>query len=230
MAERIFNLSGETLEIPRLVIPPSHVDVAELSRELAEISIPERVVLAEEVFAGRTALLSSFGKYAPVTLKQVTDVVPNIRVATIETGHENPRTLEIRDQYARDMEFELKIEKAKILPLPIDDEGEEFEEFKRQLKQVPLDRHITNLGLAAYYSGVMGWQNETRKNLPFAQLKKNGAIAIHPILDLSKEEADEYREAHNLVFDPNYFDVTKGFNPDGDSYQNQECGINGPDS
>ena len=88
-------LEAERLETSR---PPSSLDVAVLDARFSQLSAAGRLRhTIEDAFAGRVALVSSFGADSAVLLHMVAAVDPETPVVFVDTGHLFPETLTYRD-------------------------------------------------------------------------------------------------------------------------------------
>lgn len=190
-------------------------DFAQLEAEAAPA---ERIARAADLFAGRVVLASSFGPTAPILLKEVAEIAPEVPIVTIRHGHETPRTLELAAWAEQTLGLEVYIYEAPRLEAPPEDTPQ-FAEFQRRIKVEPFQRMLDDLRPLAYFSGRMRWQTVERSELPFVEDKGN-VVAINPIADLSVEAAATRLGNFGLPPHEDYFDPAKG------RRQNLECGLN----
>lgn len=204
-------MSPEILKQPNL-------DLGQVNNEFAELELADRVARANELFAGRIILPTTFGPTAPVMLEAVTKAIPDITVINIRHGHETERTLELAEYYRDELELDLRLYEAPRLTVP--KEGTpDFEEFQRKIKVEPFQRALDDLKPLAYFSGVMRWQTTERQSMPFVQ-NKGSVFAINPVLDLTEEDVSTFFERTGLPRNDDYFDPTKG------EKQKNECQLN----
>ena len=196
----------------------SEPQISALNSELEQLTPTERIARAHELFAGRLVLPNSFGPTAPVMLKLVTDVIPDIPVVTIRHGYETDKTLELADWYERELDLDLRVYESEFLPVPPDG-TEEFTDFQRRVKVEPFQRMLDELLPRAYFSGVMRWQPGNRADLPFVQ-DKGSVLAINPIVDLGPEAVADFFTQTGLPMNDDYFDPAKG------QEQKTECRLN----
>ncbi len=189
----------------------------QVSAQLAPLAARDRIAHAYELFGPDLILATSFGVTAGVMLRLATQVYPDIRVITVRHGYESRRTLQLADHYRTQLHLNLKIYEAPHLPIP-DENTPAFEDFKRQIKVEPFRKALAIEQPAAWLSGVMREETETRKSFDFA-MQKNGSLAIYPILDWSPTYAEEYCLAHGLPLNTDYYDPAKGLS------QKNECGL-----
>jgi phosphoadenosine phosphosulfate reductase len=196
----------------------SKADLEEANRKLAKLSPIERVNWAKRQFGESLILPSSFGPTSPVMLKLATAVVPDIPVVTISHGYETPKTIELRDWYKKQLGLNLYVHKAPSIAVPSED-SPDFQQFQRRVKAEPFQRLLHKFRPAAYFSGIMSWQNPQRRNLRFIE-GKGSVIAINPVLDMSQKNVDKFFLATGLPKNDDYYDPAKG------THQSRECGFN----
>lgn len=193
-------------------------EISALNSDFEQLLPTERIARAHELFAGQLVLPNSFGPTAPVMLKLVTDVIPDIPVVTIRHGYETDKTLELADWYEDEFGLDLRVYESELLPIPPDG-TEEFADFQRQVKVEPFQRMLDELLPRAYFSGVMRWQSGNRADLPFVQ-DKGSVLAINPIADLSEQAVADFFAQTGLPENDDYFDPAKG------QGQKTECQLN----
>jgi phosphoadenosine phosphosulfate reductase len=197
---------------------PHSIDWGSANRELAKLSPAERIRWAIDQFDKQIVLSTTFGPTAPALLKLATDILPNIPVVNVRHGYETSRTLELIDWYKDNLSLNSHTYRAPKLPVPAEDTPE-FEEFKRKTKVEPFQRMLNELRPAVYLSGVMRWQSAYRRDLAFIE-NKGSVIAINPVLDMTKQQVDEFFSRTGLPRNRDYYDPAKGVRQDG------ECGCN----
>lgn len=162
-------------------------------------------VMIEDVFAGRVALISSFGSESAVLLKMVADIEPSTPVIFLNTGKLFGETV----RYRRRLEKELGLTDIRdIKP----DEAELEAEDKNGLlwtrdldaccdlrKVRPLDRVLT--GFDGWITGRKRFQAETRTNLQ--AIEKDGTgVKINPLINWTQAELQAYVREQNLPVHP----------------------------
>ncbi len=155
-----------------------------------------RVMINEE-FAGKIALISSFGADSALLLSMVAEVNNNTPILFLETGKHFPETLE----YAQTITNHLNLKNVHWLrPNPqllarTDPEGNLWNIQPNRccwLRKVePLDRAVKELGLAALITGRKRYQSSERANLEKIELDDKGIFRINPLVYYSKEKQRE---------------------------------------
>lgn len=168
-------------------------------------------------------LTSSFAATSAYFLHIFSQLAPQQPVSFIDTGYHFPETLEYKDYLTR--LFNLKV---------VDIRAEEWKhafttkeqtwktdpDFCCSINKVePLDEVKGNYDIWA--SGLMRWQTEHRATLDIFEAR-NGIIKFYPLIDVTKEERDQYIREHNLPFHPL---VAKGYSSIGCSH----CTVPGED-
>lgn len=192
-------------------------DMQALNDALAPLPAAERIARAYDEFGDDLILTTSFGPTAGVMLRLTAMVAPSVRVITIRHGYESSRTLEIAQQFRRELDLDLRVYQAPPCVMP--EEGTPaFEEFKRRVKIEPFQRALAAERPRAWMSGVMRDETAQRRSFDYA-MYRDGLVVVYPILDWQETDAEEYCLAHGLPINRGYFDPTKGLN------QKQECGL-----
>lgn len=172
-----------------------------------------RVMIRKE-FAGRIALISSFGADAALLLALVAEADKDTPVVFLETHKHFPETLE----YAKDLSAQLELANVKWLtPDPeitrnIDPNGTLWETQPNRccwLRKVePLNRAVKELGIEALITGRKRYQTAERANMQTIELDDEGVFRINPIALWSKEQQADAVKARNL---PTHPLVAKGY-------------------
>jgi phosphoadenosine phosphosulfate reductase len=198
--------------------PIGAVDVEDLKQEFEPLSPAERIRRSAELFAGELIAVTSFKPTAPVMLKLIAEEAPDTPVHNIRHHHESLKTLELSTWYARKFCLNVHTRDTPVLPIPVEGSAA-FAEFQHQLKVEPFQEILDEWQPRAFLSGVMRWQSPERADLPIVQ-DKGAAIAINPVVDLSREAVEHFFAETGLPRDDNYVDPTKGRD------QKLECGLN----
>ncbi|HEY0522032.1 MAG TPA: phosphoadenylyl-sulfate reductase [Stellaceae bacterium] len=146
--------------------------------------------LIGQVFAGRIALVSSFGTEAAVLLALVASVDPEVPVIFLDTGKLFGETLRYRDRLAallglRDVRT-IRPDAARLRAE--DPDGTLWHRAPdsccRLRKVEPLERAVG--GFDAWISGRKRYQGGERSRLPAVEAR-DGRIKINPLADWSRE-------------------------------------------
>lgn len=177
-------------------------------------ALPLLRAMINDEFAGRIALISSFGADAALMLSLVAEVNRNTPVLFLETQKHFPETLD----YARDLSAKLGLASVHWLkPDPdmtarIDPMGDLWSTQPNRccwLRKVePLNRAVDQLGLAALITGRKRYQTPDRAQMRTIELDDKGIFRINPIALWSRQRQKEEIAARNL---PEHPLVAKGF-------------------
>jgi len=158
-------------------------------------------------------LTSSFAATSAFFLKLFSEANKNQKVFFIDTGYHFDDTLEYKNKLKllyglnvisisalkEEHEFTTKDETWKKNP-----------DFCCSINKVkPLDSIKKNYKVWA--SGLMDWQSDHRSTLDIFELRGD-ILKFYPLLDITKEERDQYIKVHQLPFHPL---VGKGYNSIG---------------
>jgi phosphoadenosine phosphosulfate reductase len=162
-------------------------------------------VLAGRHFAGRTALVTSFGAESAVLLHLVAGIDPKTPVIFLETGKLFAETLGYRDRLVERLGLEdvrsVAPDAAALLAAdPAGDLWQRDPELCCRLRKVePLAKALQ--GFAAWINGRKRYQSEGRSRLPLVE-RDGGRIKLSPLASWSAEEIAEYFLAHRLPRHP----------------------------
>ncbi|MEE4213147.1 MAG: phosphoadenylyl-sulfate reductase [Parvularcula sp.] len=159
----------------------------------------------EEGFAGRIALVSSFGAEAAVLLHMVSTIEPNLPVVFLETGKHFAQTLSYRRKLAAQLGLNHVIDvhpdkdEAKA-----EDPGEDL--WRRDadaccdLRKVrPLENALAPF--EAWFTGRKAFHGGERMRLPIFEW--NGThMKVNPLVAFTPEDIAAYRQRHELPAHP----------------------------
>ncbi len=174
-------------------------------------SAAERVSWALETFGERIVLASSFGAQAAVCLHLVTRQRPDIPVVLIDTGYLFPETYQFADQLTERLGLKLHVYRPRLSPAWLEarhgrlwEKGREgLERYNRIVKVEPMRRALDDLQAEAWFSGVRREQARSRRNTGVLELQ-NGRHKVHPIIDWSEREVEDYLTQHELPRNPRW--------------------------
>ena len=172
-----------------------------------------RVMIREE-FAGRVALISSFGADAALLLSMVAEIDPITPVFFLETEKHFPETLD----YVRTLTEKLDLKQVYWLkPDPMlversDPKGDLWNSQPNRccwLRKVePLDRAVRELGIEALITGRKRYQTSERAEMESIELDDKQIFRINPLAMWTKERQKEETLARGL---PEHPLVSKGY-------------------
>lgn len=186
-------------------------DAAPEARRLAEryaeadtLTLLDAMIHRE--FAGRIALVSSFGAEAAILLHLVAAVDPATPVAFIDTGKLFGETLRYRDQLAARLGLTdvrtIKPEPARVEQADADGVlwygNPDMCCYIRRVE--PLQRAL--LGFDAWISGRKGFHGGERQGLPRIEAGDDGRIKINPLAYWQKIDIEDYFARHGLPRHP----------------------------
>lgn len=189
---------------------PSSPDIAELNAEFSELAPSQRIHRAAEIFGmGNLALMASFGETSPHSIYQVTSVIPDIPVLTVQNGHQTRETLDATQWYAENFNLNLHIKKVPYVEKPDDENSDEFLRFQYETKTWPMEELLKEHKPAAYFRGSMRWQSPGRANLPNLHEGRNGTV-IYPAADVTEAQIETFFQISGLPRNKNHQDPSKG--------------------
>ena len=172
-----------------------------------------RAMILDE-FAGKIALISSFGADAALMLALVAEVNSDTPVLFLETQKHFPETLD----YAKSLTEKLGLKHVHWLTpdlemvARIDPKGDLWSVTPNRCcwmrKVEPLNKAVEQLGLHALITGRKRYQTLDRAELQTIELDDKGIFRINPIALWSKERQKQEMEARAL---PEHPLVAKGY-------------------
>jgi phosphoadenosine phosphosulfate reductase len=162
-------------------------------------------VLKRSRFAGRTALVTSFGAESAVLLHLVAGIDPRAPVIFLETGKLFPETLAYRDLLTERLGLQdvrsVKPDAAALLAAdPAGDLWRRNPDLCCRLRKVePLARALD--GFAAWINGRKRYQGADRISLPLVE-RAGGRIKLNPLAHWAEDEIARYFAAHRLPRHP----------------------------
>ena len=157
-------------------------------------------------FAGRIALVSSFGTESAVLLHLAAGIDRNIPVIFLDTGKLFPETLHYRDTLVEKLGLrDVRSVRPNARTIAGADAGgtlweSEPDQCCWHRKVEPLDDALT--GLAAWITGRKRFQGGERGNLPLIEHQPDGRIRANPLVGWSNEKLHAYLATHGLPRHP----------------------------
>jgi len=161
---------------------------------------------AWDMFAPDIAASSSFQTQSVPLLHIISRVCPALPVLFIDTGYHFPQTLAFRDELRTC--YNLNV----VVIQPTVTKAETMQQYGE-----PLYRHdpdlccyinkVTPMQWAiswaqVWVSGVRRDQTATRKQMRIFEVRGNGILRVHPMLNWTADDIAAYRKAHDLPAHP----------------------------
>ena len=191
--------------------------IAELNEKYAPLDFEHRLLELYRDFAEDKVLVtSSFAATSAHFLHIISRLRPSQKVAFIDTGFHFPETLAYRDfliaEFGLDV-FDLKAEDWKHQFTVDEKTWSRDPDFCCSVNKVePLES--VKPGYHIWVSSLMRWQSDHRSTLPVFE-ERRGIIKFNPMIDVTREERDEYIREHALKLHPL---VDKGYSSIGCSH------------
>ncbi len=199
------------LRAPTGVAADRGLDVEAINSTLRNQSSEDVVRWAAAHFCDRLAVSSSFGAHSAAMLHLVTSIVPNIPVIFIDTGYLFAETYRFAAELEARFSLNLHVFSPAITPARQEAlHGRRWEDGDEGVRQYlainkvePMQRALRTLGVTAWMAGLRASQTEHRSRLPKVAAQ-DGRVKIHPILDWTTAQVDDYLAAHGLPHHPLY--------------------------
>ncbi|MDB2364173.1 phosphoadenylyl-sulfate reductase [Flavobacteriales bacterium] len=185
-------------------------EIAELNKKHKGLTPIERIKLLYEDFGTDEIMLtSSFAATSAFLLKLFTEVKQEQKVFFIDTGYHFEETLIYKDYLS-------KLYNLNVVEVRAEDWKHEFTQKDRtwekdpdyccQINKVePLES--IKKDFKVWVSGLMKWQSDHRSSLDVFE-ERNGMLKFYPLLDVTREEREEFIKEHHLPFHPL---ISKGY-------------------
>ncbi|GGZ59288.1 phosphoadenylyl-sulfate reductase [Mesonia mobilis] len=199
-------------------------EIQALNKKYKPLSIQERIEeLYKDFDVAEVMLTSSFAATSAFLLKLFSDVNKEQKVFFIDTGYHFDETL----QYKRKLTEKYGLNVKSISAIKEEHEFTTKDETWRKNpdfccsinKVRPLE--TIKKHYSVWVSGLMEWQSDHRSSLNIFE-ERGEILKFYPLLDVTKEERDEFIEKHQLPFHPL---VAKGYNSIGCTH----CTVPGED-
>ena len=182
----------------------SKASIAELNARYKPLGFEERIQqLYQDFDPAKVLVTSSFAATSAYFLHIFSEIRPEQVIHFIDTGFHFEKTLAYRDFLVK--KFNLRVED--ITP----DHHHHAYSVSEKLWQTdpdfccsvnkvqPLEEVKENYDV--WVSSLMGWQTEHRSTLEIFE-ERRGIIKFNPMIDVTKEERDDYIKQHDLPFHP----------------------------
>ena len=184
--------------------------IADLNKKHRGLSPIERIKLLYEDFGTDEIMLtSSFAATSAFLLKLFTEVKQEQKVFFIDTGYHFEETLIYKDYLTKLYNLnvvEVRAEDWKYDFTKKDRTWEKDPDYCCQINKVePLES--IKKDFKVWVSGLMKWQSDHRSSLDVFE-ERNGMLKFYPLVDVSREEREEFIKEHHLPFHPL---ISKGY-------------------
>lgn len=189
-------------------------EIKALNEHYHRLSVEERIQqLYTEFSPEQVMLTSSFAATSAFFLHLFSRLAPQQTVFFIDTGYHFQETLDYKA-------YLTELYQLKVSDIRAEDWKHDFTTREQTWKADPNFCCSINKvepleeikqGYDVWASGLMGWQTEHRATLDVFE-ERNGIIKFYPLVDVSKEQRDNYIREHKLPFHPL---VAKGYSSIG---------------
>ena len=199
-------------------------EIKALNKKYKPLSIQERIQeLYKDFDVAEVMLTSSFAATSAFLLKLFSDVNKEQKVFFIDTGYHFDETLnykkKLTEKYGLNVKSISAIKEEHEFTTK-DETWRKNPDFCCSINKVrPLE--TIKKHYSVWVSGLMEWQSDHRSSLNIFE-ERGEILKFYPLLDVTKEERDEFIEKHQLPFHPL---VAKGYNSIGCTH----CTVPGED-
>lgn len=199
--------------------------IQELSLSNLDAKISTTTNTIENILSKSHKIVCStkFGTHSSVFLHLITTIEPDVPVVWVDTGYNHQETLNFAEKISDVLNLNLHAVKpvnhSGELPPDIDDPNHKA--FVDRVKLAPFRTALKALSATHWISSVRSYQTTTRKSLPVALKLSDQLTKVHPMLEWSSADMEEYLARYSLPKGPEVNDPTKG-------HIKRECGLHKP--
>ena len=181
--------------------------VDDLNARLRHAAPAEILKAAFEAYAGKIAIVSSFGAESAVLLHMAAAVDPGVAVLFLDTGHHFGQTLDYRKSLVQRLGLtNVRDLRPAFQDLALQDPKADLYKTDTAAccnirKVLPLDR-VLRPEFDAWITGRKRFQAATRASLPVVERGEGEKIKFNPLANWSKADLDAYVALHDLPIHP----------------------------
>lgn len=194
-----------------MIIPVGNLDLAAANENLMPMSAEQRLRWAADHFGPELAMLSSMQKTASVIMHLYYRLGLTNEIIFVDTGFHFHETLRLRDQFMRDYKLNIVTVYPEMTPeqqetqynmkLHMYRDGQK--ECCRIRKELPFLSYVKENGKRVISSGLRTAEGGRRKNVePIIRDPRINGYTIHPILEWTNEQVEEYIKEHKIPIHP----------------------------
>lgn len=185
--------------------------IQELNKRFSKASPEEALQYFLFEHKGRIALASSMGLEDQVLTHMVSEIDPDTKVFTLDTGRLFPETHELISKTKKAFNIDIRIyfpEAAKVEEMVNTKGNNHFYESIENRKLCCHIRKIESLkrafkDLDIWICGLRSEQSVTRINTKLLEWDEaNGLLKLNPLVDWSYKQVLEYIRIHNIPYNP----------------------------
>ncbi|MBZ9778340.1 phosphoadenylyl-sulfate reductase [Psychroflexus sp. CAK8W] len=192
----------------------SSQEIEQLNKKYKSLSIVDRIkTLYDDFDQAEVMVTSSFAATSAFLLKLFSEVNADQIIYFIDTGYHFDETLSYKKQLTKT--YHLNVRSLSALKhehdfTTKDKTWTKNPDFCCSINKVkPLE--VIKEKYTVWVSGLMEWQSDHRESLDVFE-QRGEILKFYPLLDVSKEERDNFIKKHNLPFHPL---VSKGYHSIG---------------
>ena len=181
--------------------------VDDLNARLRHATPQEILREAFKAYAGKIAIVSSFGAESAVLLHLAAEVDPNVPVLFLDTGQHFGQTLDYRKTLASRLGLaNVRDLRPAFQDLALQDPKADLWKTSTDAccairKTLPLDR-VLRPEFDAWITGRKRFQAVTRASLPVVERGEGDKIKFNPLANWTKADLDAYVAEHDLPAHP----------------------------
>lgn len=182
----------------------SNQEIQELNKAYRHLSPCQRITkLYQDFEEPEIMLTSSFAATSAFLLKLFSDTNKNQEVIFIDTGYHFEDTLKYKQQLEKQYGLKVKSIRAPKKEHDFTTKNQTWKtnpDFCCSVNKVqPLEKIKKEHNV--WVSGLMKWQSDHRSTLDIFE-NRGDILKFYPLVDVSKQERDDYIAKHNLPFHP----------------------------
>jgi phosphoadenosine phosphosulfate reductase len=185
-------------------------EIEALNQKYHKLTPEQRVTELYKDFAQEEVMLtSSFAATSAFLLKLFSDVNKSQKIYFIDTGYHFKETLIYKDYLTPLYDLNVHNVTADTWKHEFTSKDETWSKDPNMCCSINKVEPLEGLKkiYSVWASGLMAWQSNHRSSLDIFE-QRNGIIKFYPLLDISREERDNFIKDHHLPFHPL---ISKGY-------------------
>ncbi|MHC4103584.1 MAG: phosphoadenosine phosphosulfate reductase domain-containing protein [Planctomycetota bacterium] len=208
------------------------MDIEETNKHLNTLSAAERIKWAYERAPDKLVATTSGGRTSRILPNLIKEALGfSIPTIFIDTGHYPPQTYQFIAQM-HDDGVDIRTYGANMSPELMNAiygelwnaQGKDYEIFLDIVKHGPLNQAFQELKPQFWIRGLMGFQT-TERSKKLVLEYKNNLYQLHPMIDWSRQQVNDYLKENNLPTNKCHYDITKGLNQKSECKIDDHCGF-----
>ncbi|MHC4444841.1 MAG: phosphoadenylyl-sulfate reductase [Planctomycetota bacterium] len=185
----------------------SKYDLEALNARFEHLSALEIIKWTVDEFGDDLAVSSSFGADSAVMLHLATQVKPDVKIITVDTGALFPETIQFRENLCCRLNLNLYIYRPVISREAfLEEHGKVWRSFPDACcafnKREPFERAKRELGIKCWLTGIRREQSSARRTAKIVQGDQASLMKVCPVATWTTKDVHDYLKENDLPYHP----------------------------